>query len=69
MLEADRVGQGSAGRSAGLLLPEPGPSFRDVVAAHGLRAARRVFEAWRKGALDGAALLRRLAITCGLEPQ
>src|SRR5690349_16940974 len=25
VLEADRVGGGSAGRSAGLLLPEPGP--------------------------------------------
>jgi len=68
VLEADRVGQGSAGRSAGLLLPDPGPAFRDVEQAHGVRAARTAFEAWRRGSLEGAALLRRLHIKCGLEP-
>ena len=67
VVEADRIGQGSAGRSAGLLLPEPGPAFRDVEKAHGLRAARTAFEAWRSASLDGAALLRRLNIKCGLE--
>ena len=68
VIEADRVGRGSAGRSAGLLLPEPGPSFRDIEQAHGLRAARTAFESWRRASLEGAALLRRLSITCGLEP-
>ena len=62
VVDAGRVGQGSAGRSGGLLLPEPGPSFREVSAAHGLRAARRVFETWGKGATEAAALLRRLKI-------
>jgi glycine/D-amino acid oxidase-like deaminating enzyme len=62
VVDAGRVGQGSAGRSAGLLLPEPGPSFRDVAGAHGLRAARRVFETWGKGATEAASLLRRLKI-------
>ena len=68
VLEADRLGQGSAGRSAGLLLSDPGPAFRDIVKAHGLRAARQAFEAWRRASLDGAALLRRLNIRCELEP-
>jgi len=68
VLEAGRVGRGSAGRSAGLLLPEPGPAFRDIEQTHGLRTARIVFESWRRGALEGAALLRRLHIKCGLEP-
>jgi glycine/D-amino acid oxidase-like deaminating enzyme len=67
VVEANRVGQGSAGRSAGLLLPEPGPAFRDIEQAHGLRAARTAFEAWRRASLEGAALLRRLHIKCGLE--
>ena len=40
VIEADRVGHGSAGRSAGLLLADPGPLFREVVSRHGLRAAR-----------------------------
>jgi glycine/D-amino acid oxidase-like deaminating enzyme len=68
VIEAARVGRGSAGRSAGLLLSEPGPSFRDVEQAHGLRAARTAFESWRRASLEGAALLRRLNIKCGLEP-
>ena len=68
LLEADRIGQGSAGRSAGLLLPEPGPNFRDVAQAHGLRSARRVFESWRRASIDAAALIRKLKITCDLQP-
>jgi glycine/D-amino acid oxidase-like deaminating enzyme len=67
VIEADRIGRGSAGRSAGLLLPEPGPGFRSLAKLHGLRAARRVFEAWGRGASDGAALLRRLKVTGGVE--
>jgi len=66
VIEADRLGGGSAGRSAGLLLPDPGVSFRDIVSAHGLRAARKVFEGYRKAASDGAATLRRLNIRCDL---
>jgi glycine/D-amino acid oxidase-like deaminating enzyme len=68
LIDADRIGQGSAGRDAGLLLPEPGPSFRDVSDRHGLRSARHIFESWRRASLDAAALIRRLKISCGLEP-
>ena len=68
VIEADRLGMGSAGRSAGLLLPDPGVSFRDIVSAHGLRAARRIFEGYRKAASDGATTLRRLNIRCDLLP-
>jgi glycine/D-amino acid oxidase-like deaminating enzyme len=67
VIEADRIGQGSSGRGAGLLLSEPGPSFRDVSAQHGLRNARRIFESWRRASLDAATLIRRLKIRCGLE--
>jgi glycine/D-amino acid oxidase-like deaminating enzyme len=68
VIEADRLGMGSAGRSAGLLLPDPGVSFRDIVGAHGLRAARKIFEGYRKAASDGAATLRRLNVRCDLLP-
>jgi glycine/D-amino acid oxidase-like deaminating enzyme len=68
VIEADRLGLGSAGRSAGLLLPDPGVLFRDIAGAHGLRAARRVFEGYGKAASDGAATLRRLNIRCDLLP-
>jgi glycine/D-amino acid oxidase-like deaminating enzyme len=69
LLEAARVGHGSTSRSGGFLSPDPGPSFRDVAAAHGLKNARRVFDAWRRGAVDGAAILRRLRINCQLTPR
>ena len=68
VLEADRVGSGTTAYSMGLLLPDPGPDIRDLVGAHGLRAAKRVFSSWRRAALDAAALLRRLDVRCGLEP-
>jgi glycine/D-amino acid oxidase-like deaminating enzyme len=67
LIEADRLGQGSAGRGAGLLLSEPGPSFRAVTGQHGLRAARLIFETWRRASLEAAALIRRLSIPCGLD--
>jgi glycine/D-amino acid oxidase-like deaminating enzyme len=69
VLEAGAIGQGWTGHSSGLLLPDPGPPFRDVSRAHGLRAAKLVFTAWRRASLDAAALLRRLGVRCGLEPR
>ena len=69
VLDAGRIGQGSSSRCAGLLLPDPGPSFRDLSNAHGLRAARRAFQMWRRATLDAAALMRRLGIRCGLEAE
>ena len=69
LVEAATLGQGWSGHSSGLLLPDPGPLFRDVARVHGLRAAKLVFSAWRRGALDAAAQLRRLGVRCGLEPR
>ena len=54
LLEADSVGHGWTGHSGGLLLPDPGPLFRDVSRAHGLRSAKVVFSAWRARRLDPA---------------
>ena len=68
LLERDRIGQGSSGRGSGLMPPDPGPTFHDIAAAHGVRSAWRVFEAWRHGSIEGAALLRRLRVRCDLEP-
>ena len=68
LLEATRIGQGSGGRSTGLLLSEPGVPFRDLVQRHGLRATRIVLDAWRKAAVDAAALLKRAGIRCDAMP-
>jgi glycine/D-amino acid oxidase-like deaminating enzyme len=69
LLESERIGHGSAGRSAGLLLPEPGPSFRDLTQLHGVRTTRHIFEGWRRASLDAAALLKRLGVRCSLVPR
>src|SRR5688572_33419683 len=45
VIEADRLGLGSAGRSAGLLLPDPGVLFRDI-AEIGRASCRERVEIW-----------------------
>src|SRR5215212_3726540 len=68
VLEAGRAGL-AAGRMSGLLLSDPGPSFRDIAKRHGLRAAKLVFSSWRRAGLDAVAQLRRLSIPCNVEPR
>jgi len=66
VLEAGRVGEQSAA-SLGWVPAHPGVPFRALQEAHGLRAARKIWDASRRGALEAAALLRRLRIRCDLE--
>ena len=67
LLEADRIGRGATAFSSGWISEEPGVAFGELEQTVGLRGARRVFQSWRRGALDFAALLRRLDIKCALE--
>ena len=67
MLEADRIGRGHSGSSSGWISDDPGVSFSAMENALGLRAARHGWRAWRRAALDFAALLRRLDVNCRLE--
>ncbi len=69
LVEADRIGRGSTSASAGWMSEDPGVGFVDVEKTIGMRLARHAFHAWRRAALDFSALLRRLDITCHLEPQ
>lgn len=68
VFEADRVGQGSSGRSAGVLTAEPEQPFRELSARLGLKTARQAFESWGEAAVDGAALLKKLKVPCGAVP-
>jgi glycine/D-amino acid oxidase-like deaminating enzyme len=68
LLEAERVGRSGTGAAAGWIGPEPGAAFDDVAGALGLRTARGAWQAWRRAALDFAALVRRLGLRCGLQP-
>lgn len=68
LFEAGRLGQSASGLSTGWLADEPGVSFADLEKTAGLRAARHGFQAWRRAALDFAALIKRLDIKCHLAP-
>jgi glycine/D-amino acid oxidase-like deaminating enzyme len=67
LVEASQVGRGATAFSAGFLWEEPGVAFGDLVKILGLRATRHVWHSWRRAALDGAALLRRLEVKCHLD--
>jgi glycine/D-amino acid oxidase-like deaminating enzyme len=69
LLESARIGRGSTGSGVGWISDEPGASFIEVEQALGVRAARSAFRAWRRAALDLAALLRRLDVKCYLQSQ
>jgi glycine/D-amino acid oxidase-like deaminating enzyme len=69
LVEADQIGRGSTAGSLGWIAETPGQSFQKLEGAIGLRGARKAWQAWRRGALDFAALLRRLEIKCALEPR
>jgi glycine/D-amino acid oxidase-like deaminating enzyme len=66
LLEAEQVGRGNSGYSAGWISEDPGIPFADLEKIVGLRGARRAFQSWRRAALDFAALLRRLDVKCAL---
>ena len=67
LVEAGRIGHGSAGAAGGWIADEPGIPFVDLEKAIGARDAKLAWQAWRRAALDCAALLRRLDIKCHLE--
>jgi glycine/D-amino acid oxidase-like deaminating enzyme len=66
LLEAEQVGRGDSGSSAGWISEDPGIPFLELEKIAGLRGARRAFQIWRRAALDFAALLRRLDVKCSL---
>lgn len=69
LIEADRIGRSGTSTTAGWLGLDPDVTFTTVDKALGRRASRHAWHAWRRAALDFAALIRRLRIRCYLEPQ
>jgi glycine/D-amino acid oxidase-like deaminating enzyme len=69
VLEADRLGAGATAGSLGLIREDFDASFQASASAHGLRAARLLWQTMRRASLDFAASIRRLGIRCDLAPQ
>jgi glycine/D-amino acid oxidase-like deaminating enzyme len=64
VLEAGRVGSGATGGALGVVREEFDVSFTSTVSAHGLRAARSLWQAMHRSALEMPAALRRFRIKC-----
>jgi glycine/D-amino acid oxidase-like deaminating enzyme len=62
LLEAGRIGHGSSGRGAGLILQNPPVRFAELEDRLGRRSAKAVWSGWRRAALELAAAERRLAL-------
>ncbi len=67
LFERGRIAQGQAGRSTGVVVPEPAPDFHKLAKQHGVRDARHIYQTARRGSLEYIAALRRLRIECGLQ--
>src|SRR5262245_57834979 len=67
LLEAEQIGRGTTAFSSGWISENPGVAFGDIEKTIGLRNARHAWQAWRRAALDFAALVRRLPIKWHLE--
>jgi glycine/D-amino acid oxidase-like deaminating enzyme len=68
VLEAGRAGAGSTAGAPGLIREDFDASFGETAGAHGLRAARAMWQGLRRASLEFPAALRRLGIRCDLAP-
>jgi glycine/D-amino acid oxidase-like deaminating enzyme len=69
LLEAEAIGSGATAGGLGLVREDFDASFQEIISAHGLRAARSLWQTMRRASLDFPAALRRLAVKCDLAPQ
>lgn len=69
LLEAGRIGSGATAGTPGLVREDFEARFSDTASALGLRAARAMWQAHRRAALDFPAVLRRVGIRCDLAGQ
>jgi glycine/D-amino acid oxidase-like deaminating enzyme len=69
LLEAEAIGCAATAGELGLVREDFDASFQETASAHGLRAARSLWQSLRRASLDFPAALRRLAVKCDLVPE
>jgi glycine/D-amino acid oxidase-like deaminating enzyme len=69
VLESGRLGSGATAGAVGLVREDFDVPFGAAASAHGMRAARMLWQGMRRASLDFPATLRRLNITCDLTQQ
>ena len=69
VLDAGAAARGSTAASSALLLQEPDLELMELTARYGIRTSRRVWQVSRESVSALVKLLRRLKISCDLEPR
>jgi glycine/D-amino acid oxidase-like deaminating enzyme len=67
LIESDRLAQRQAASGTGVVMHEPEPDFSKLVAQHGVRDSRYIYQMARRGSLEYVAAIKRLRIDCGLQ--
>ena len=67
LFEQGRLAHAQAGRATGIVVHEPEPFFYELAKQHGVRDARHIYQAARRGSLEYVSALKRLRIECGLQ--
>lgn len=68
VLEAERLASGVTAAGLGMIVPEPDATFRGVEEMRGKKVARLAWEEAQRSAIDFAATLKKLSISCDLKP-
>lgn len=68
LLEADTIGGGATAGAPGIVREDFDAPFRDIEAAHGLRAARLLWQGMRRASLELASALRRHGVRADFSP-
>jgi glycine/D-amino acid oxidase-like deaminating enzyme len=67
LFEAGRVAQGEASSGSGIVVHEPETDLHKLIAQHGLRDGRHLYQTARRGSLEYLSAIRRLRIECALQ--
>ena len=67
LFESERLAHRQAATGTGIVMHEPEPDFHKLVAQHGVRDSRFVYQTARRGSLEYVAAIKRLRIDCGLQ--
>ncbi len=67
LFESERLAHRQAAAGTGIVMHEPEPDFHKLVAQHGVRDSRFIYQTARRGSLEYIAAIKRLRIDCGLQ--
>jgi len=68
VLEADAIGAGATAGAPGIVREDFDARFQQTAAAHGLRAARLLWQGMRRASLDFATAMRRFGVRADVAP-